>query len=543
MGTRSARGPGRWYRHGVTVPARIPPRTPFASPAVLDPWPVWRLVAAAWVGIFLVALCTWRPIGFDDTWFHLALGRTISTSGLPRVDTWSWSAHGMPFTAPGWLAEWGMFHLWQFGGLAAIGLLVPLAVLATAGATMASARWLGARLGPATAVGVAAGLSTALAPHPRPLLFGLVVTAPSVAVAITLALGRARWWRWVLVLFFGEALWVNIHPGAPALLGLVALAGLGVALDARGTTGEVQRVLGRTGVGLVAVLVGSGFSPYGLGAWGHIIVVRSQASTITEWAHAWDAPESLLLLLPALGALLAAIVWAVRSDRRGPVEQNASIRWAVIVPALGWLPLGLDAIRHDFQLLTLAALAAAVTAPMIGARLRSHRGPLALAVAMLVAGLATPLLTTAPGVVAGGIERLARPNPGATAGSSAIPEGGRVLCDLTIGSYLSWARPDVTTSTDPRNPAGMEWVIHQDNWLTNSDVTAGLAAIRRYRISAVLTPWPAPLIRALISRGWQPVGAAARPGPWPSLRGADHTFLKRSEVYGAVAPASDGQLP
>jgi hypothetical protein len=53
-----------------------------------------------------------------DLWWHLANGRLmVATSSIPHVDVYSFSAAGQPWVMHEWLADLGMYLLYQAGGL------------------------------------------------------------------------------------------------------------------------------------------------------------------------------------------------------------------------------------------------------------------------------------------------------------------------------------------------------------------------------------------------------------------------------------------
>src|SRR5690349_3362028 len=53
-----------------------------------------------------------------DLWWHLANGRLIATTAsIPHVDLYSFSAAGQPWVMHEWLADLGMYGLYQLGGL------------------------------------------------------------------------------------------------------------------------------------------------------------------------------------------------------------------------------------------------------------------------------------------------------------------------------------------------------------------------------------------------------------------------------------------
>src|SRR5215471_9797213 len=53
-----------------------------------------------------------------DTWWHTRLGETVlSTWHWPQVDTWSFTAHGLPRLAYEWGGEVALAVAWRLGGL------------------------------------------------------------------------------------------------------------------------------------------------------------------------------------------------------------------------------------------------------------------------------------------------------------------------------------------------------------------------------------------------------------------------------------------
>src|SRR5438270_9205041 len=56
-----------------------------------------------------------------DLWWHLANGRLmLATRSIPHVDVYSFSAAGHPWVMHEWLADLGMYLLYQAGGLAVL---------------------------------------------------------------------------------------------------------------------------------------------------------------------------------------------------------------------------------------------------------------------------------------------------------------------------------------------------------------------------------------------------------------------------------------
>lgn len=149
----------------------------------------------------------------DNSLFtHIATGRLILSSGIPRSDPYSFTAPGTPWVVQSWLASLTYGLLDRLGGVDGIRLLM--------GVSSALLAWLVWSLSrPAktlvprvviTGLVIATG---AVIWSPRPLLFGLIF------MALTLLAIDGRLPQWVLLPVFW--LWVNTHGSFP--LGIVAI--------------------------------------------------------------------------------------------------------------------------------------------------------------------------------------------------------------------------------------------------------------------------------------------------------------------------------
>lgn len=115
-----------------------------------------------------------RPLGDNSLFTHIATGRLIVSSGIPRRDPYSFTAPGEPWVVQSWLVSTcygAVERLAGLGGIRVIGGLLVAVLLALVWHLSASAGSLGPRLAIMAPV-IAAG-------HPfwtpRPLLLGLVL--------------------------------------------------------------------------------------------------------------------------------------------------------------------------------------------------------------------------------------------------------------------------------------------------------------------------------------------------------------------------------
>jgi hypothetical protein len=165
-----------------------------------------------------------------DLWWHLANGRLIATTAtIPHVDLYSFSAAGQSWVMHEWLADLGMYGLYQLGGLPLLVAIAALVVSAAAGCLYALLRQGG--LHPTAAVGLTlvGALAGSTAWGARPQLLNLLFTG---VLLVGLTRYRDRRLRaWLLPPFIW--LWANLHSGFLVGVIISLLFLVGEALDAR----------------------------------------------------------------------------------------------------------------------------------------------------------------------------------------------------------------------------------------------------------------------------------------------------------------------
>jgi hypothetical protein len=147
-------------------------------------------------------------LGDPDTYRHIAIGRwIIAHRAVPRVDVFSFSMRGAPFTPPEWLAELGIAWLYdQFGW----GALVAATALSVAAALTILLRALLRSLMPAHAL-IATVLATLLVlPHllARPHVLTLPVLVWWAAELVAARSADRAPPGWLVPLM---TLWANLH--------------------------------------------------------------------------------------------------------------------------------------------------------------------------------------------------------------------------------------------------------------------------------------------------------------------------------------------
>lgn len=316
-----------------------------------------------WGAVFVVA-CAFTVVACSlwtadpDVFWHLKVGEWIvQNRAVPRVDFYSWSASGQPWTCHQWLWEVLIYLLHARFGIA--GLWAPVFACALAAGMLLRA---GLR-----ASGMAESAASAFAGLGVVLLGGWWKPWPQAGTYALFAAylyfsSRGRWNRRDLaVIFLLAVLWANIHSNA-TILPCVLLAEVVYRRVFEGR--DVKRLL------LAAVLAFAGtlFNPHGFGLW--IYAVRegllSQAyrNHIAEWMPYFFAPEMALPFFACAVIILAAAAhrkWSFLEFARScgfwvfALLSRIWTPWAVLSTATLAGALGLR-VRERF----VAALAAAV---------------------------------------------------------------------------------------------------------------------------------------------------------------------------------------
>lgn len=272
---------------------------------------------------------------------HLATGRIIAHGGgIPRRDPYSFTALHHPWVVQSWLAEATYGWLERIGGLH----LVVLEQMVLAGALALTIAWL-ARTGRPLETGLGGVVVVFLGAgywSPRPLLFGLL------ALALTVAITEGRHSPWWLVPVVW--VWVSTHASFPLGGAWLVLSLIGEAIQGKGVISRRRvQCLGAFLVGLVVAMA----NPLGPSLLLFPLKVQQKESvfkTIIEWASPNFQVGAGLL---ALVGLTAAVIIMARGRPS----------WTHAIPAAAFVAFGLYASRN-------LAAAAIVLAPALGESLR-----------------------------------------------------------------------------------------------------------------------------------------------------------------------------
>ena len=465
----------------------------------------------ALVAVTLFSISAFAPGVFNDgdTWSHLATGEWIFAHGaVPRVDPFSHSMPGAPWTAHEWLSEILMALVFRRGGWSGVALLT---AAAAAGAALIMglrvARDLsGAALGVTVALGVALWLPSLLArPH--------VLTLP-LAAAWTAALLEAREREEAppLALALVMTLWSNMHGGFVFGLALIAPFALeAVASAPRGARVGPLREWTLFGVAATAAAL---INPLGLDAllFPFRLMGVENLSRISEWA-----PQDFGRVGPMEAALLLLLGFALTRPMTMP-----PLRAALVA---GLCAMALQHARYA-QLLGLVA-PMLLARPIAGAIGAGHPGERRRDVARvaLTASVAAALVTGALRMAAP-LARVDGPTAPISA-LAAVPAELRakpVLNGYGFGGYLIWSgvKPFIDGRADMYGGA----MLGLYRKLAAGDPQTLEDALRRYRIAWTIFA-PDDGVTAVLDRepGWKRLYADpfavvhARVGSLPASQG------------------------
>jgi hypothetical protein len=364
-------------------------------------------------------IVTSRRIGDNSFFTHLATGRHILEHGaVPSVDLYSFTAAGEPWVVQSWLASAVYAGLERFPGLWSVRALhgvLGAAIVALLWSLTAPVRSLVARI---VLVSLPLGVGTLLW-SPRPLLFGLVGLCVTLSV-----LARRLSPPWLLAVF---ALWAAVHGSFPLGLAVIAMTGIGAALDDRRVPTREAMCLLWAGLGTSSVVLGPlGFS----GLWFPVRLLSMQdvLGEVVEWRPpSYRSPGEWLYVV-----LVVLVVGTLA--RRGAT-------WRCLVPTIFAVVLGLTALRNlpIASLILVASVSPALAEARSRLSLRADdRSPVAvaLAVAALVLGAAAVApMPSAPALAldAYPVEQLAA----LEAGGVLTTPGARIVTHDYVGNYLT----------------------------------------------------------------------------------------------------------
>ena len=271
-----------------------------------------------------------QPQTDPDLWWHLRTGQWIlENREIPHSDPFSFTMLGAHWVAHEWLADVGLYLLYQAGGLTALSIVTAQLVTATFMSV-----YFRSAMRPHIAVftTLLAALAAAAAWGPRPAMLTMLFSA----VTLT-ALRRARLnsrWLWSLPALF--VLWANVHSGFFFGLVIVGATLAGESVEqylarrgfANGDTalapspiGERPLPIRTLAAALVLSTAASALNPNGLELLAYpffTLTSKAMQSYIAEW-HSPDFHE--LHFLPLAALLMLLLLSFAISKRRPPAAE------------------------------------------------------------------------------------------------------------------------------------------------------------------------------------------------------------------------------
>jgi hypothetical protein len=446
---------------------------------------LWMFLAVA-LPVLAAALA---PMSSVDLTYHIrAGGEIIDTRAIPTVDTWTFTAAGVPWVDQQWGAQVVLAAVFRLGGWTGLVLLRDFLTAVVVGATLAIALRRGLDPRVAAVLTLIAFVVAAPAMALRPQLFGMACFALTLfLVAVRRAQPRGLWLVPIVVV-----LWANLHGSfilAPVILGLAWLEDLHDRYHASSRT-----LL----VGLVSVLAAC-LTPFGPGVWTYAVGLSSNSGVTartTEWQPTSLRDLSGLLFFASVAAVVVLIarigrrvpwptlLWLGAFAAIGALAQRGVAWWPFVAVATisGMLVTGgTKPIPEGSQRLN-AAVAIAVVAAVV-ALLPIWR-PLDPKIGVPVA-----VLTDAP--------------PGLTAAvRSVVHPGDRILNPQRWGSWFEFAIPDGFVAVDSRIE-----MFPVDRWAAFEKVAVAVDGwqelLANWRVTAAVVERSDQQLRdRLVASGW-----------------------------------------
>jgi hypothetical protein len=377
------------------------------------------------------------------------------------VDTFTFTAAGLPWVDQQWLAHVIFGAAYGIGGWAALQVLWVGVVAATVGLTARAAFIAGAGLRMSVVVALAGFAVAAQGLGLRAQALGLLC----LAVLLVLVAGRKARPRllWLAVPLL--AAWANLHGSFVVGLALLATT---VIEDRRDRSARL-RDLFVLGAAAVATLV----NPYGVEAWRYVASIGTDptiSAFVTEWRHTDPFQPVGVVFYGSIAGAVVVLALAARRTRRLDV---GSLLWLGILGALGawalravaWWGIGAvpvvavaasllmdaaarragaDAASHSARPRPAPSAAGFATPSREAPPRRASTGAVAVLVVVVAAVLALALpaerrLTDAPSGIADAVQSIAVSHPGL-----------RVFDAQRWGSWLELQVPDASYFADSR---------------------------------------------------------------------------------------------
>ncbi len=222
------------------------------------------LSASRWTVALSIALATADNFAEPDLWIHMLTGQTtLRTGHIPRFDTYSYSAAGMPWHNHEWLSQVALAFCYAHLGILGLKLLkiLVVSILIIALAIGISATGASGRVQRLTLILSAVALSFQMEFRPQLFTF-MMMSVVMASIAIEVYRGRAV--LWPLIPMF--ALWANFHGGY--IVGLSAMGITTAVLFLREFGGvRPKRSAWRLGLVTLGCAAATILNPFGVGLW------------------------------------------------------------------------------------------------------------------------------------------------------------------------------------------------------------------------------------------------------------------------------------
>ena len=449
---------------------------------------LWLFLAVA----LPVLAAVLAPLSSVDLAYQLrAGGEIIDRRAIPSVDTWTFTAAGLPWVDQQWGAQVVLAAVYRLAGWTGLVVLRAALTGVLVAATLVAARRRGCDTRIAAILTLIAFVVAAPAMALRPQLFGMVCFALTLLlVAERFRTPRALWLVPVIVMA-----WANLHGSfvlAPIILGLTWIEDLYERRDSARSTLLVAAVS----------VAAACLTPFGPAVWTYAVGLTSNAGVTartTEWQPTSLRDPTGLLFFASVAAVIVVIA---RGGRRiswptllwlgvfaaiGAFAQRGIAWWpfaAVASPLATYLPAPTRAIAPGsprFNAVVAAAVLFATVALLPAWRPVDTR-----------TGVPVAVLTDAPPGITETLRGVARP-------------GDRILNPQIWGSWFEFALPDALVSVDSRIEFFPATV-----WADLERVSAGIGdwagRLRSWGVSiVVVTADDTGLRDRLGVLGWRPI--------------------------------------
>jgi hypothetical protein len=394
---------------------------------------LWLFLAVA----LPVLGATLAPMSSVDLAYQLrAGGEIIDARAIPTVDTWTFTAAGVPWVDQQWGAQVVLAAVYRLGGWTGLVLLRDLLTAVVVGATLAICLRRGLDPRVAAVLTLIAFIVAAPAMALRPQLFGMAFFAITLLLVVLRRERPRGLWLVPLVVIP----WANVHGSfilAPVMLGLAWFE------DLHDRDEGWRRTLV---VGAMTVIAAC-LTPLGLGvAWTYAVGLSSNpgvTARTTEWQPTSLRDASGLLFFASVAAVVVLIA---RSDRRVPWP---TLLWLGVFAAIGIVAQRGVAWWPFVAVATVSGGLITFARPLADESRRIHALVAAVVVLAVVAllpfwrpvdpktGVPLAVLTDAPPGLTDALRSVVRP-------------GDRVLNPQRWGSWFEFALPETLVAVDSR---------------------------------------------------------------------------------------------